>query len=76
MKTPFDDIVEKLDSYIKDPAKVTRETLKEFKSSLLEIREVMDEDYKEDDDEDEDKTKNQSLVIMIGKAAKKGDMKK
>lgn len=75
--TPFDEIISQIDSYIEDPAKVTKKTLMNLKSSLMDMKSYMDEEDSdmEDSEDEKDMKGKPAIVIAIGKAMKKKGVK-
>lgn len=73
--TPLDSIIETIQSYIKNPKLVTRETLQELLFDIEDLRDSMKEDYSEDDEEVDSEENSQhrgGLTILIGKSMKGG----
>lgn len=77
--TPLDGIIQRVQSYIDDPKKITPETLTELKEELEGLKDYMDggeDEGSEVEATDEEKPggegKSPGLTIMIGKVAKSG----
>jgi len=77
MENPLDLMISRLDGYIKDPKLITPETLDEFKTELIDLKESMnmedDEDEYDDssvDQKDKMPMKKPGLIITIGRVGK------
>lgn len=67
--TPLDDLISRVDSYIKDPKLVTPETLMEMKSELEDLKSYMDQE-ESPSGETADHKPESGVAIMIGNMKK------
>lgn len=67
--SPLDDLIAKIESYIKDPRLVTPETLTDVKSELMDLKSYMDggETADEPTQQDGPPDEGNGLHIVIGK---------
>ena len=72
----IDSIISTVKSYIQDPKLVTPETLTSLKADLEDLKGYLDGEEPEDEVKSEPEEKGDGgLMIMIGKAKNKGEMK-
>lgn len=72
--TPFDEILDRVRSYIENLELVTKETLQELLSELEDLQSVMDNEEDEGDEEEDKGNSHErpSLGMLIGKRSKNG----
>ena len=70
-QSPLDDLISRVESYIKDPALVSRETLTEMKSELENLKSYMDTEETQEGNPTENGSNGghkPGLTIVIGHA--------
>lgn len=71
-KTPFDDIVSRVESYVANPTLATKETLQALLDDLMQMKPYMDEEDEGVAIEGEEKTP--AFMASLGSAMRKGGM--